>query len=201
MRTFLVTFAVSSLAPVITLFLMSYVASKSRKAEAKMDSVNFVVRESKASAIVGTVLIIFGCAMVAGILYLIKPGFWSSIREAGTGMTIFMGFGFAFIGLLILGLFFGLGALGVYAYFHKRLVVMDDQLIYYPYFKKGIPFDFKEITKVEMRAAAYGQSEIFGYSDVKRLFHVDSTNPGFTLLVNKLKQENVPFEYRDKKRK
>lgn len=179
-----------TIAPLIVTVVLSMVANNSRKKEARMDAVNFVVRESKASVGIGTVLLLIGCAILSGAIYLVKPGFWASVHEAGTGVSVFTYLGFAFLGVLVLFLFFGLGSLGIYSYYHKRLVVMGDKLLYYPLIGKSRTYGIGDITKVVEQPAGYGQIIVAAYINDNKLFHFDSTNPGYGLLKKKLEQVN-----------
>ncbi len=109
MTSLILAIVFGTVAPLIVTLVLSIVANHSRKKEICMDAVSFIVRESKAIVGVGIVLMLIGCAILSGIIYLMEPRFWTAVYEAGTVFSIFMYLGFVFIGALVLILFLGWG--------------------------------------------------------------------------------------------
>lgn len=195
MGSLLIAIVLGILAPTITAALLAYTAKNSRKKEAAMDSVDFVVRESKILLIFGFLLVLVGGGIVSAEIYLIPAGFWDFVESTSIAMSIIMYLAFAFLAALVFFVFFVFGGYAIYTYYHKRLVVMGNQMIYYPNFKKRRCIELIEVKKVIEWPAGHGIKAIEALTKNNvRLFHFDSTNPGYGLIVKKLKDSGIPYE-------
>ena len=182
-------------APIAIAFVYAVIfplaSREARKAEAVMDSSDFVIRQPKAS---------LNLYMVVSVFFFLLYGF-SLLGLADGGIDELKERWWVF--LLSMSPFMLLGPFFAVLWFRWKITVKGDAITAGMYFGRKKTFSFDYITVANyssnLRFVKSRQMTIDilrAYHERKKLFTVTSVCPGFQVLVAALKDEGVPVKWK-----
>lgn len=157
--------------PVLAFIVFFIVKREVKTSEKNMDQNHFEVRQSKIVLVIGIICAVFFSGLIV----------WMTMIPNDTVNRLVYIFFSLFV---ILGLF-----LAVYCAVWK-VKIDGSQIIYRQFTGIKKKFAFTDITKVKMK----NQQQIKVYAKDKVIFKVDWNCKGFNVLVERLRNEQIPFE-------
>jgi hypothetical protein len=180
------------IAIVIAYIVIFSVASReARKAEAVMDSSDFVIRQPKASLNVYIVVSVFFFLLYAFSLLGLADGGIDELKERW------------WVFLLSMSPFLLMGPFLTVLWFRWKIAVKENTITACPYFggKKTFTLDYITIANYSsnlrfVKSRQMTIDSLRAYHEGKKLFTVTSVCPGFQVLVARLKDSGVPVKWK-----
>lgn len=155
-------------APIAVIFILFLVRKEVQMVEKNMEKEKFTVRKSRLNFYVGLLLI---AADVFVLIMVMREQLWSA--------------------LIIIFAIFLLSVYLIYIYFVERIYVDGSSITYYRKFSRKETIYFHKLSQATITSIGWGIERLSLYNGDKKIILVDSDSVGYSILMERLNEENI----------